>query len=178
MLYMRKNREINNGAIYHVVARSNRGEFILDSPECKDMFIEILKRAKEKYPFKLKHYCIMSNHIHLLIEPISNTKLSKLMQWILSVFAVKINKYFHQMGHVWYDRFKSKMIKGFLQYIRTFDYITDNPVKAFLCKNPLEYKYSGLKYIFEKVFDLIDPPDDILRYWIPGITGLLLEVKK
>ncbi len=172
---MRKTREIRNGAMYHVVARANRGEFLLDSPLCKEMFLDILKRAKEKYPFKLKHFCIMSNHIHLLIEPVSNTRLSKLMQWILSVFAAKINKYFGLKGHVWYDRFKSKIIKGFTQYIKTFEYISNNPVKAKMCKNSLDYKYSGLKFIFEKIFDLVEPPDLILRYYIPGIMGLLLK---
>ncbi len=172
---MRKTREINNGAIYHVVARANRGEFILDSPSSKEMFINVLKRAKEKYPFKLKHFCIMSNHIHLLIEPVSNTRLSKLMQWILSVFAVKINKYFGLKGHVWYDRFKSKIIKGCNQYITTFKYISNNPVKALMCDNSHDYKYSGLKFIYKKIFDLVEPPDSILRLYIPGITGLLLK---
>ncbi len=172
---MRKAREITNGATYHVVAQTNRGEFLLDSPMCKEMFLDVLKRAKEKYPFKLKHFCIMSNHIHLLIEPVSNSRLSKLMQWILSVFAVKINKYFGLKGHLWYDRFKSKVIKGFSQYINTFKYISNNPVKANMCKKSRDYRYSGLKHIFEKFFDLVEPPDKILRLYIPGITGLLLK---
>ena len=172
---MRKIREIETGAVYHVVARANRGEFILNSPESKEMFLDVLKRAKKKYFFKIKHFCIMSNHIHLLIEPTSKTSLSKLMQWILSVFAVKINKHYGFKGHVWYDRFKSKMIKGYKQYIRTFEYISNNPVKAEMCKISREYKYSGLRFIFEKIHDLIELPDNILRLCSPGINGLLLE---
>ncbi len=172
---MRKTRILENHAVYHVVARANRGEFILNSPGCKEMFIDVLKRAKEKYPFKLKHYCIMSNHIHLMIEPVSNTKLSKLMQWVLSVFAVKINKLFGNKGHVWYDRFKSKIIDGYRQYVRTFNYISNNPVKAEMCKKPLDYRFSGFKSLFEKIYDLIEPPDRIISHFIPGLSGLLLE---
>ncbi len=159
---MRKTREIYNGAIYHVSAKANRGEFILDSPEIKEMFINILKRAKKKYSFKLKHFCIMNNHIHLLIEPAINTSLSRIMQWILSVFAVKFNKVSGYHGHVWYDRFKSKVIKRIIQYINTFNYISNNPVKAELCQNSTDYKYSGLRYILNRIFDLIDPLDPIL----------------
>ncbi|MCP4163289.1 MAG: transposase, partial [Deltaproteobacteria bacterium] len=104
---MRKARKISKGATYHIVAQTNRGEFLMDTPVCKEMFLDVLSRAKEKYHFKLKHFCIMSNHIHLLIEPVAETKLSKLMQWGLSVFAAKINKFFGLKGHVWHDRFKS-----------------------------------------------------------------------
>ncbi len=175
VVYMRKAREINNGATYHIVARANRGEFILHSPRSKEIFLEILKKAKKKHPFQLKHFCIMSNHIHLLIKPVLNTNLSKLMQWILSVFAAKINRYLGLKGHVWYDRFKSKIIKDYTQYINTFQYISNNPVKAQICDNSLEYKYSGLKFIFEKIFDLIEPPDSLFERFIPGINGLLLD---
>ncbi len=51
---MRKTRIIENQAVYHVVERANRGEFILNSDLCKEMFIEVLKRAKKKYPYKLQ----------------------------------------------------------------------------------------------------------------------------
>ncbi len=145
---MRKPREIENGATYHIVAQTNRREFLMDTPVCKEMFLEVLERAKEKYQFKLKHFCVMSNHIHLLIEPVAKSKLSKIMQWVLSVFAVKINKFFNQDGHVWRDRFKSKIIGGITQYINTFNYISNNPVKANMCKKSLDYRYSGLKHIF------------------------------
>ncbi len=97
-----------------------------------------------------------------------------MMQWILSVYAGKINKFFGLKGHVWHDRFKSKIIKGCTQYINTFHYISNNPVKARMCENSLDYRYSGLKHIFEKFFDLVEQPDDILRSFIPGISGLLL----
>ncbi len=172
---MRKPRELNNGAIYHIVARANRGEFILHNPGSKELFIDVLKRAKEKYSFQLKHFCIMSNHVHLLIKPAKNTNLSKIMQWILSVFASKINKFLGLKGHVWYDRFKSKIIKDYTQYVNTFRYISNNPVKAKMCDNSQDYKYSGLKYIFNKIYDLIDSPDSLLQRFIPGIAGLLLE---
>ena len=103
----------------------------------------------------------MSNHIHLLIEPSPGTNLSRLMQWILSAFALKFNRIFGYHGHVWYDRFKSTIVRSLKQFIRTFVYISENPVKALLCRHPAEYAFSGLKYICEKKYSLIDPPDKI-----------------
>ena len=62
---MRKRRLIQEGATYHVVAKTNRGEFILNSDEMKELFLNILEAAEKKFDFKLKHFCIMSNHVQL-----------------------------------------------------------------------------------------------------------------
>ena len=160
---MRKTRIIQQGATYHVVAKSNRGEFILNSNEMKEMFLCILDQAKKKFRFKLKHFCIMNNHIHLLLEPLPGTSLSKLMQWILSVFAIRFNKMFHFTGHVWNDRFKSKIIQSFKQLVNTYQYISDNPVKAGICKNSRDYAYSGLYEIKRKQYRLLEPPQNWLN---------------
>ena len=159
---MRKARIIQQGATYHVVAKTNRGEFILHSDEMKELFLSILKAAKKKFSFKLKHFCIMSNHIHMLLEPAPETSLSKLMQWILSVFAIRFNRIFGQIGHVWYDRFKSNVIISFHHLVNTFQYISENPVKAGICKNAGDYHYSGLYELKRKCLRLLDPPDDWL----------------
>jgi putative transposase len=101
----------------------------------------------------------MSNHIHLLLEPTAGTNLSKLMQWILGVFAIRFNKLFGLIGHVWYDRFKSKIISSFHQMVRTFEYISENPVKAGLCEKSSYYIYSGLYELKRGRFRLLDPPE-------------------
>ncbi len=156
---MRKARIIQQGATYHIVAKTNRGEFILDSNEMKEMFLSIIESAKRKFCFKLKHFCIMGNHVHLLLEPQKGTSLSKLMQWILSVFALRFNKLFGLYGHVWYDRFKSTIIRTIRQYILTYQYISYNPVKAGLCIKAADYAYSGVNESKRKRFRLRDSHD-------------------
>ena len=144
---MRKRRNKYCGATYHVTAKANRGEFILESDVTKEMFLEVLERAKKKYPFILKHFCIMGNHVHLLIKPIKGTDLSALMQWLLGVFAKRFNWFFGLIGHVWYDRFKSKIITDYYYFLNAFVSISQNPVKAGLCKKAEEYRYSGLWFL-------------------------------
>ena len=84
---MRKPRYLQIDADYHVTAKINRGEFALEPQIIKEMFMFTVKRAKMKYSFKLKNYVLMDNHIHLLIRPGKNENLSRIMQWILGVFA-------------------------------------------------------------------------------------------
>ena len=77
---MRKNRELLEGADYHVTARINRGEKIFLAQDDRELFMTVLRRAKRKFVFSLKNFCVMGNHIHLLIKPGTGESLSKIMQ--------------------------------------------------------------------------------------------------
>ncbi len=160
---MRKPRELYVGAEYHVTARINRGEFILDKSEIKELFLNIVKRAKKKYSFSIYNFSIMGNHIHLYIKPGKKENLSRIMQWVLGVFGRAYNKKYNLRGHVWYDRFHSTIIKSYKQLVATFKYICNNPVKAEMVKNPEDYKYGGLWYIHHHLFDFIEPPTPLIE---------------
>ena len=161
---MRKRRHLVAGAEYHVVARANRKEFILETQQMKQLMLSVLDEAKKKFRFEMKNFCIMSNHIHLLIKPIGKENLSNIMQWVLSVFAIRFNKAFGIHGHVWYDRFKSVVILTFRRLLDAFNYIAENPVQAGLVKLPHMYRYGGLWHIRAQSFDLVDPPSLALSF--------------
>ncbi len=156
---MRKIRLLKNGAKYHVSSKINRSEHIFEPDDIKYLFMEIMKRSKKKYKFSLKNFAVMGNHIHFIIEPLNNESLSRIMQWILSVFAMYYNKTHKLKGHVWQGRFWSKIIDDIKQLVDTFNYICNNPVKQELVKYPEDYKFGGLYYIFRGIFDLVDRPD-------------------
>ncbi len=160
---MRKRRQLQEGATYHVTAKSNRGEFILYSDEVKELFVSVVNEAKKKHKCHLKQYSVMTNHIHLLVQPGKDTNLSVMMQWILGVFALRLNKRFGRNGHVWYDRFKSKIITSFRQLVNTFNYISENPVKAGMCKNAADYYWGGLYELKKGRYRLMDPPDEWVK---------------
>jgi len=166
-LDMRQTRKLRDGAIYHVTARANRQELIFDRVCVKEMMLKVLKDAREKYRFKVVNFCIMGNHIHLMIKPLEGENLSKIMQWMLSVFARRFNSFYKYRGHVWYDRFKSKIVRTFSQYINTFRYIAMNPVKAGLVKSASEYVYNGVYFLKKSMFDIIEPPNILVRKSFP-----------
>ncbi len=159
---MRKSRIIIQGAAYHVCARINRQEMILEDKQFKIMFLDVVAQCKKKYKFKFRNFCIMGNHVHLDIQPNNEISISKIMQWILSVFALRYNRMYAYKGHVWYDRFKSKVIQSIQQLINTFIYIACNPVRANIVNHPLDFAFSGLTFLKkEHLFykELIDPPE-------------------
>ncbi len=127
---MRKPRELREGARYHVTARTNRREMILEPTVVKELLLGVIKRAKRKYRFRIENFCVMDNHFHLVILPAKNESLSAIMRWILSVFAMAYNRLLGLTGHVWGERFFSRIIEGFGDLIQVFKYIDGNPVKA------------------------------------------------
>lgn len=156
---MRKLRFLSQGAKYHVTARINRGEFALETAVIKNLFLHTIKRAKKKYSFSLFNFVIMSNHIHLIIKPQGDENLSVIMQWLLSVFAVAYNKRYNIHGHLWQDRFKSKVIDSIEQLLATHKYINDNPIKAELCADSRDFRWSGMWYISHEIYTFMEPPD-------------------
>jgi len=153
---MRKNRRLLEGAEYHVTARINRGEMIFLNREDRELFIEILKRAKKKFDFSLKNFCIMGNHVHFLIKPGLGVSLSKIMQWLLGVFAQLWNKRHGLSGHLWGDRFFSRIILGILDFLRVFSYIDQNPVAAGLADHSEQWEYGGAWHQKNKINDIIE----------------------
>lgn len=176
---MRKPRELKAGASYHVISRANRKEMIFGSDDVKEMFLEVIRRAKTKYHFLIKNFCIMGNHYHLIIKPLNNENLSHIMRWILSVFAMKFNRKFHLCGHVWQDRFISKIIHSYQQYLTTFFYIACNPIRAEITKCATDYEYSGISFIQKGVLDILErPPTDFLRRIWKRLNQWTIWVKK
>lgn len=172
---MRKPRELVCNARYHVVARANRKEMILDSSGNKALFLDVLARAKRRYVFSIEHFCLMGNHFHLIIKPARHVNLSRLMQWIMSVFAQAFNRLYNLTGHVWGERFFSRVIGSLREYAALVEYIDENPVKAGLVEHPLDWIFGGLHFRRQGWGKLIDPLPPYLSFLLPAHSVLLLE---
>ena len=140
---MRKPRILLPGAVYHVSARANRQEMVLEPSSVKSLFEEILKKAKTKFEFRLHDFSIMGNHFHLVIQPSPGTSLSSIMQWVMSVFAQKWNRLHGIHGHVWGERFFSKVLDSLSEVARTIAYVALNPVRVGLARVPEEWRFGG-----------------------------------
>ena len=165
---MRKPRKVKKNATYHVTALVNRQEFIFRNESIKELFIKTLLQCKQIFNFKLINYVIMDNHIHLLIEPEGDPEIiSDIMRWLLGTFAKRFNSRFKLKGHVFYDRFKSKIVHN-LDYLYTvFKYIVQNPVKAKLAETIFSYKYSGIYQMMRHNYELVEKPCTILKNFFP-----------
>jgi len=145
----RKQRIHYNGGLYHVMARGNNGEYNIAKDEEKLEYISIIKRYKERYGFRLYAYCIMDNHIHMLIV-VDEIPLEKIMQGIQQVYTQRYNKKYRRTGHVFQQRYKAIVCNKDGYLLHLIKYIHFNPIEAGMTET-VDYKWSShYEYIKNK----------------------------
>jgi len=128
--------------IYHVMVRGINRDYIFETDENKEHYLEILGDTKSNSDFELYAYVLMGNHIHLLIKETSDD-IGNIMKRIGIRYAAWYNKHYDRVGHLFQDRFKSEAIIDEKQFLITLRYIMQNPVKSKLCKIPSSYRWSS-----------------------------------
>ena len=155
---MRQNRHLVQNAVYHVTAKINRGEMVFNEIAMRSLFLVYIKLVKKKHSFAMYNFCIMGNHIHFAIRPDKDSSLSKIMQWLLGNYAKAWNKAHGVTGHLWGDRFFSSVISGDREFLRTFTYISNNPVKAGLAGRAAEWEDGGVCHFVKGETSILDIP--------------------
>jgi putative transposase len=146
----------------------------LDPRRDKRLFLKVVKDAKQRYAFSIENFCIMGNHFHFIIQPLKDENLSKIMQWILGMFARRYNKAHRLTGHLWGERFFSRIIEGLRDFMEVFKYINDNPVKANQVSYSWEWEYGGIYHIRNNLSDILSLPSPYVEFLFPRFRRLEL----
>jgi putative transposase len=140
----RKPRELKPKFCYHITTRCNNREFRLIKDECREILLFAIKQCQEKYNFKLYALCIMSNHVHYLLEPQRPEDLPLIMHWLNWYTAMCFNRMLNRTGHFWEKRYHSTgfPIDDKRRALNTLRYIHANP-KAANMQQGFFYDYSN-----------------------------------
>jgi putative transposase len=116
------------GAIYHAVFRGNERQNIFRDDRDRQRMLERLAECVEDHGARLYMYCLMSNHVHLLLEtPKGN--LSAFMGGLLTGYTVYFNRRHRRVGHLMQGRYKSQLVEGNEYLLKLSRYIHFNPVR-------------------------------------------------
>lgn len=129
--------------VYHVMSRALNKQMLFDDEHDFLVYLNILSQAKKEYDVKIYAYCLMTNHVHLLLFDLKNN-ISKFMNKINSRYAMYYNKKNGRTGVVFNERFKSEAIEDKSYLITCIRYIHQNPVKSLMCKRTYDYKFSSI----------------------------------
>ena len=140
-------RQNSSTGIYHVILRGINRQQIFYDEEDYDYFIRLMDRFQEISHYEIYAYCLMGNHIHLLIR-IHEEPLSLIFKRIGAAFVYWYNLIYNRVGHLFQDRFKSEPVEDDRYFLTVLRYILRNPVKAGICVAPQEYPYSNAKDFF------------------------------
>ncbi len=138
----RKRRVIQSGYCYHVLVRGIGGRDIFEDDFDRARFCLLLQYAAFQGKFSIHGFCLMSNHVHLLVQAQSKA-LSTGMHSLLFRYAQYYNKKIERQGYLFQSRFKAIFVEGGIYLRRLIRYIHRNPVRAHLVDSPEAYRWSS-----------------------------------
>ena len=143
----RRSRVLSHSNIYHICMRGiNQQQIFYDAQDYR-YFLRVMEKYKEPSGYIIHAYCLMGNHIHLLIQTGAES-LETIFKRIGASFVYWYNAKYKRSGHLFQDRFHSEPVDDESYYRIVFRYILQNPVKAGLCRDVAEYKYSSaMEYV-------------------------------
>lgn len=135
-------RLILENVCYHVITRGNQRQPVF----CEEIdflkYLDLLKRYKKKYKARLYGYCLMTNHVHLILDL---KDLTHLMHGLNLAYVRYFNGKYKKVGHLWQGRFKSMIVNKDKYLIDCISYIEHNPIRANIADSPLKYPWSSYK---------------------------------
>lgn len=136
-----------NASYHHVMAQGINKEKIFCKSLEKGAYKRYLEKYKVEYNIEIVSYCIMNNHVHLLLYSENIENISKYMHYVNMNYAMVYNRAHDRVGYVFRNRFKSEPIYDSIYLRQCIAYIHNNPVKAKICSKPSEYIYSSYNEI-------------------------------
>jgi len=141
-------RYLEPGYPYFITTNTCRRQAIFfDEKICKILLVT-LEYFKLVLDYKIYAYCLMPDHLHIILQPIGAYNLSYIMRMIKGNFSRKYNKLVFRSGKVWQERFFDEGIRDNTRLIKKIEYIHNNPVRAKIVVTPDEYKFSSYGHYF------------------------------
>ena len=145
----REARVKSKTGIYHIMWRGANRQEIFHDEEDWIKFLDILNKYKLNCKLMVYAWCLMGNHVHLLIKE-GNEDISKTMKRIGVSYAKYYNWKYKTIGHLFQDRFKSENMENVKYFLTVVRYIHQNPVKAGIVKQPDKWKWSSCRGYYGK----------------------------
>lgn len=141
--------------VNHLVLKGINGQPIFLDNEDKIYFLNLLNSKLSKN-FILISYCLMSNHVHLLIKENTSFTTSDLMRNFISYYAKWFNAKHERSTSLFKQKFYSEGVESEIQLINVIKYIHNNPVKACIVDSPEKYPWSSYKNYLSNKSKIVD----------------------
>lgn len=129
---------------YHITQRGNRREDVFFDDEDREFYLKMLQEYAKKFSVEVWAYCLMTNHIHLILRPTTDKGLQQVLKPLHMRYAQYINKKMGWKGHLWQGRYFSSALDEAYTY-SAIRYIEQNPVRAGMVKDASEYSWSSAR---------------------------------
>jgi putative transposase len=133
------------GLPVHIVQRGNNRAACFFQDADRSFYLLHLARLLPRTGCTLHAYCLMTNHVHLLVTPSDSAACARLMKHLGQLHTQYVNRQYARSGSLWEGRFKSCIVQSEGYLLSCYRYIELNPVRAGLCRHPAEYPWSSYR---------------------------------
>jgi putative transposase len=138
----RKPRVHFPGAFYHVILRGNADHPIFLNDRGRHHFYELIGEGVERFGYRVHGFCLMTNHVHLLIQ-VGEIPLSRIIHNLTLRYTAWLNRRHSRIGHLFHGRYKALLVDAENYLLELVRYIHLNPVRAGMVKRADEYRWTG-----------------------------------
>lgn len=174
-------RKVSKSGFYHAMIRGVNRQTIFSDDYDRRFFLKELKTNIRKFQLEVHAFCLMDNHVHLLLKAEMNM-LSRYMRTILTNYVTYYNKKQNRSGHLLENRFKSETVEDDKYYLVVLRYILQNPEKAFICSTD-QYRWSSFhSYDFDSfietsyAIELCGSKNELIRFLLENNRDECLEI--
>lgn len=138
----RRYRSVFPGHPHHVIQRGNRRQRVFFCDDDRRFYLATLRRLCDKYGVKILAYCLMDNHVHLVLVPSTWDSLSSAVGETHKTYTRMINKREKWRGYLWQGRFLSFILHE-AYFWSVLRYVELNPVRAGVIARAVDYRWSS-----------------------------------
>jgi putative transposase len=161
------------GYPHHIILRgNNRQDIFMDSADFQRMLALLQANAQEQQ-VQIHAYVLMSNHLHLLLTPLQNDSLPKMMQAVGRSYVLYFNKRHGRSGTLWEGRYRSSLIQTERYFLACMAYIDLNPVRAGMVAQAADYPWASHGHYIGRQNEAWLSPHPL--YWEMGNTPFARE---
>jgi putative transposase len=129
---------------HHITQRGNYRQDVFEEESDYALYCSWMNQYAEKYGLDILAYCLMSNHVHFIVVPRDAGSLARVFNTVHMRYAQHINRRHAARGHLWQGRFFSCFMDTDHLY-HAIRYVERNPVRAGVCKNARDYRWSSAR---------------------------------
>jgi putative transposase len=131
---------------HHIVQRGHSRRRVFFGSHDHESYLTMLQKSRRELGLKIYGYCLMSNHVHLIVDPGSDaSSLSHLMKRLAGRHTQRMNRLRRRSGTLWEGRFKCSPIESDRYLLACARYVDLNPVRAGIVSAPEEYQWSSYR---------------------------------
>jgi putative transposase len=157
---------------YHFINRANKQAKVFHGPADYDRFLQLVGEAQTRVDISILGYCLMPNHVHLVVRPKSAADLSKWAHWLFSSHAHRYHAQHASNGHVWQGRFKTFAIQADQHLLTVLRYVERNALAGKLVTRAEDWRWGSLRWrgTHAAPVMLSACPIELPSYWIDFVN--------